>query len=224
MAPLHGVRVMLYEPSGAPAAETMPVRTEKPKLTRPRAMLLRLLDAYRSQGYRATRLEIQKLAYFLQAAGEQLKLRFSKEKYGPYAEPLNHVLQRLEGHFIRGYGDRSAQASIHLLPGATEEAHTFLRDDPNAEELVERVTRLIDGFETPYGMELLATVHWLATTDPERGFDPATLVSAVHDWSPRKRHSFRADHINQAWRRLKSEGWLDQHAEVQRAAEFHSGC
>ena len=214
LAALPDVRVLLYEPTGAPDAEAMPVRTEKPRLTRARAMLLRLLEIYGSQGYRASRLEIQKLAYFLQAAGEPLRLAFAKEKYGPYAETLNHVLQRLEGHFIRGYGDRSAHASIHLLPGAADAARGHLRDEIGAEVVVDRVARLIDAFETSYGMELLATVHWIATTLADAEADPARLVSEVHRWSPRKRHAFQPEHILRSWRRLKEEGWLRDPARL----------
>jgi hypothetical protein len=32
-----------------------------------------------------------------------LRLNYTKHLYGPYADNLNHVLQSMEGHFIRGY-------------------------------------------------------------------------------------------------------------------------
>jgi O-acetyl-ADP-ribose deacetylase (regulator of RNase III) len=202
------VKVLLYEPRGAPEAELMPVKTERPKLTRTRALLLRLLEAYGIPGYRATLLEVQKLAYFLQAAGESLRLKFTKQKYGPYAEPLNHVLQRLEGHFIRGYGDRSNQAGIYLLEGAGDTARQHLENDLAAKEVVGRIGRLIEGFETAYGMELLATVHWVATALPHAAEDVTVAVEEVQNWSARKRSAFREDHIRKAWRRLKDEGWF----------------
>ena len=75
------------------------------KLTHARAMLLLLFDAYCAQDYSLSRLEAQKLAYFLQVAGEPLRLNYEKQQYGPYAHNLNHVLQVMEGSFIRGYGD-----------------------------------------------------------------------------------------------------------------------
>ena len=109
-ASLPHVRVLLYAPIGAPDAEAMPVRTVKPRMTRARALLMKLIELYGVPGYRLSLLEIQKLAYFLQSAGEPLRLHFSKQKYGPYAENLHFVLQRLEGHFLRGYGDRSKEA------------------------------------------------------------------------------------------------------------------
>lgn len=90
----------------------------KPDTTRGRALLIRLLELYQSQGYRHSHLEIQKLMNFLQNAGENLKLRFKRDTYGPYGGNLHHVLQRIDGHFIRGYGDRSGGSEIYLLKAA----------------------------------------------------------------------------------------------------------
>ena len=50
---------------GAPKSDTIPIATPKPKMTRGRALLIRLLDIYRSQGYRHNLLEIKELMYFL---------------------------------------------------------------------------------------------------------------------------------------------------------------
>jgi uncharacterized protein YwgA len=56
----------------------------------------------------ASLLELQKLMYLLQAAvGVPMRLNYEKARYGPYAENLNHQLQRMEGHLVRGYGDRT---------------------------------------------------------------------------------------------------------------------
>jgi O-acetyl-ADP-ribose deacetylase (regulator of RNase III) len=116
MGALQDVTVLLFGPHGAPKPDEMRVGTKRPNMTRGRALLIKLLDLYGKQGYRHSLLEVQKLAYFLQEAGEPLRLAFVKHHYGPYAEKLNHVLQRMEGHFIRGYGDRSGGAQIYLLP------------------------------------------------------------------------------------------------------------
>jgi len=69
------------------------------------AKIVLLAEQYVRLGYRLTLLEIQKLAYFLQEAGEPLRLNYQAGLYGPYAHNLNKVLERIEGHFIRGYGD-----------------------------------------------------------------------------------------------------------------------
>ncbi len=205
---LSDVTVLLFKPEGAPEAEEMRVDTKKPAMTPGRAALLGLLDRYAVPGYRLTLLEIQKLAYFLQAAGEPLRLNFIRGKYGPYAETLHHVLQRLEGHFIRGYGDRSRNASVHLLPGATDAANDFLADHKDTLLRLDRVGRLIEGFESPYGMELLATVHWLAHEDPEVVKDVALAIKGFRAWSEHKKQTFHPEHIEIAWKQLRSGGWI----------------
>ena len=160
-------------------------------------------------GYRLTLLEIQKLAYFLQEAGEPLRLAFEKAHFGPYAANLNKVLERLDGHFIRGYGDsQKPDADIELLPGAIEEADRFLASTPEVQPRLERVMDLIDGLETLYGMELLSTMHWVAVkvVPPARTAEEA--VTSVHARSERKRSMFRADPIRTGWDSLVSERWV----------------
>lgn len=207
-AKLPHVRVLLFAPSGAPKVEAMLVATDQANMTRARALFIKLIEKYCVPGYRLSLLEIQKLAYFLQEAGEPLRLKFLKHSYGPYADNLNHVLQRIEGHFIRGYGDRTKGAKIHLLPEAARRAQDFLASDADAETRLERVGRLIDGFETPYGMELLATVHWLAKDKAEIAQDDDAITAGVQDWSPRKRARFKPEHIRKTTKRLRDEGWL----------------
>lgn len=211
---LADVRVLLFEPAGAPAPERMKVSTGKPHLTRARAMLILLLEQYIQPGFRLTLLEIQKLAYFLQNAGEPMQLRFAKQRFGPYAENLNHALQRLEGHYFRGYGDRTRGASVRLLPSAADEAHRFLVELNGgvSEERLSRVSSLIEGFETPYGMELLATVHWVAWEDRVSASDPAFIIRRVQAWTKRKEKLFTSEHIERAFNRLETMGWLPSSA------------
>jgi len=202
------VQVFLYEPVGAPQAEKIRIGTERPNMTEGRAALIFLMAHYAVFGYRFSLLEIQKLMYFLQAAGQPLRLNYVKKQYGPYAENLNHVLQRVEGHFIRGYGDRSRKTNVHLLPGAEEEANQFLKEAPETQARLQKVLELIDGFETPYGMELLSTVHWLAGENPSVRSDPLEAVNGFQAWNQRKRDYFKPEHIYAAWEQLHSLGWL----------------
>jgi len=154
-AELPDVEVKLYPPMGAPDAATMPVNTLKPKMTPARALLIKLIDQYARLDYRLSLLEIQKLAYFLQESGEKLRLNFDPGTYGPYAPNLNKVLEILEGHFIRGYGDtQKPDVLIKLLPGAPGDADDFLKTHDESRQRLDRVASLITGFETPYGMEL----------------------------------------------------------------------
>ena len=212
-ASLPDVQVLLFEPAGAPEAKAMPVRTERPHMTPARALFIRLMDAYSALDYSRTLLEVQKLAYFLQEAGEPLRLNYEAGHYGPYAPNLNKVLEVMEGHFIRGYGDsQKPDAEIELLPGAVDEASAFLADKRDSLTRLEQVADLIEGFETPYGMELLATVHWVAHYGGRQGEAPAPDVDAatnvVHAWNPRKQNIFKPDHIRAAWMQLAQRGWM----------------
>jgi O-acetyl-ADP-ribose deacetylase (regulator of RNase III) len=208
-AELPDVRVLLYAPKGAPDAQSMPVRTKRPHMTPARALFIKLMDTYSAQHYRRTLLEVQKLAYFLQEGGEPLRLRFEKGLYGPYAHALNKVLERIEGHYTRGLGDtQKPDTELELLPGAVAEADAFLADHPDSLERLEHVSNLIAGFETPYGMELLASVHWVAVHEDPSARSEQDAERAVRDWNARKRRIFQTSHLQVAWRRLESSGWL----------------
>lgn len=208
-ANLTDVEVFLFEPSGAPAPKSMEVRTPRPKMTAGRAAILKVLDTYRALGYGLSRIEVQKLAYFLQEAGEKLRLVFAKHQFGPYSEELRHALNTMEGHFIRGLGDGVVEAEIEPTSDALIEADEFVHSNDLADlqSRVERVGQLIDGFQSPYGMELLATVHWVLT----REAIPNTLldtVQAVHRWNSRKADVLQPKHIEAARTRLTELGWL----------------
>ncbi|SFE59949.1 type II toxin-antitoxin system antitoxin DNA ADP-ribosyl glycohydrolase DarG [Alteribacillus iranensis] len=196
------VKVHVYEPAGSPKPEKMKIGTTTPNMTEARALLLASLHQYMEPGYRLTLLEIQKIAYFLQEAGEPLKLNFVKNKYGPYAENLNFVLQRLEGHFIRGYGDRNRDSDIYLIHSAGSKAREYLNNKEENLKRLEKVSDIIKGFENPYGMELLATVHWI-----QKNIQPSTdeeLVTEVQNWNDRKKKLFPPKHIMKASNHLQN--------------------
>ena len=212
-AELPEVRVLIFEPVGTPDAKAMPVRTARPHMTPARALFIKLMDAYAALDYSRTLLEVQKLAYFLQEAGEPLRLNYEAAHYGPYAANLNKVLEVMEGHFVRGYGDsQKPQAEIELLPGAVEEATAFLSGKTGSLARLERVAQLIEGFETPYGMELLATAHWVRHRGGPGAAAPADSVgdaiTQIHAWNPRKEQVFRPEHIRAAWSQLEHHGWM----------------
>jgi O-acetyl-ADP-ribose deacetylase (regulator of RNase III) len=202
------VRVLLYGPHGAPAPGDMPIRTRRPSMTASRALLLKLMEQYLGLAYRLTLLEVQKLAYFLQESGEPLRLRYESGHYGPFASSLNKVLERIEGHFIRGYGDsQKPDVEIALLNGATRIADAFLVSQDESRARLQRVAEVIEGFETPYGMELLSSVHWVAAHgDGVHNVDDA--IRGVHAWNDRKAKMFSAPHIHVAWSQLVDKGWV----------------
>jgi O-acetyl-ADP-ribose deacetylase (regulator of RNase III) len=206
------IDVHLFEPKGAPPAREMVNRTAKPGLTAVRAAIIKIISIYREMEYGLTRIELQKLAYFLEEAGRALNLGFTKDNYGPYSDKLRHVVKALDGHYIAGVGDFAGESEIGVLPGAVAEADEFIKTSGDADLAIqiERIRNLIQGFETPYGMELLATVHWVATQEPNI-HTVEDAISAVHGWNARKRAILREDDIRLAWERLKKEGWFKPH-------------
>jgi hypothetical protein len=65
------------------------------------------------------------------------------------------------------------------------------------------------GYETPYGMEVLATVHWVAKESPEAATNPEQAIALAQEWNPRKREIFKPHHLRKAWERLHDQGWLN---------------
>jgi hypothetical protein len=95
------------------------------------------------------------------------------------------------------------------MPEALAEAEEFLSSSAPTLARLERVAELIDGFETPYGMELLSTVHWVAMHDDTRAIvDSKAAADAVAEWNERKKQMFKPEHVEMAWTRLKAQGWF----------------
>lgn len=206
---LPEVEVQLYEPQFSPVVETMAVNTKKPNMTLTRALLIKLLQSYKVLGYPHSLLEVQKLMYFMdELLGNELNFQFAKNQYGPYTNKINHVLQDMENHYIRGYGDRVQKAEIRLLEGAVTEADMFLAHKNNYLEKINRIERLIDGFETPFGMELLSTVHWVATRECGKPLSRDDIIKKIHEWSNRKKNLFQLNQIDAAMNRLSNEKWI----------------
>lgn len=200
------VRALVFEPAGAPAPAEMLEHRDRPSMTPGRAAVVWLLSRYLTPGETASQLEVQKLSYFLQEAGEALKLRFSKQRYGPYDDAVRRAVVAMEGHFVQGFGDGTGSGAVRVLPGVEDEARAFLTEHPETFARYDRIAALIAGFETPYGLELLATTHWVATR--EAADSPARAAELVRAWNDRKGRLFTDDHVAIAWARLEDEGWL----------------
>ena len=156
-----------------------------------------------------TLLEVHKLMYFMQEAGEPLRLKYVKAPYGPYAENLRHVLRAIEGHLVAGYADGgdAPDKPLTLVPGAVDDANEFLEANALTRERFDRVGRLVEGFETPFGLELLATVHWVARHEsPAR--TSAEVIERTYAWNDRKRQ-FTPRQIGIALNVLTKQGWLE---------------
>ena len=210
-AQLPEVEVKIFAPGESPKASAMPNRTERPRITLGQAALISLMDRY-LKGLLdplISLLEVHKLMYFLQEAGQPLRLQYEAKRFGPYAKNLRQVLIRLESHYTLGYGDGGDAPSkpLEILPGAVEEAEAFLKEDAAILERMSRVEKLIEGFEDSYGMELLSSVHWIMRENLESRESVDAAVAAVHKWNPRKRRVMKREHLVKAWQRLKEQGW-----------------
>ncbi|MEZ5653208.1 MAG: macro domain-containing protein [Burkholderiaceae bacterium] len=182
---IPNVEARLFEPAGAPDPKSMEVRTKRPRMTAGRAAIIKVLDTYRELNYGLSKIEVQKLAYFLQEAGAPLGLPFVKHHYGPYADTLRHALNTMEGHFIRGLGVGVVEAEIEPTDNALAEAEAFIAEqsDTALADQVARVARLIEGYQSSYGMELLASVHWVATREPVCSRSTMRLLRSTHGMS-----------------------------------------
>ncbi|MBK6618005.1 MAG: macro domain-containing protein [Nitrosomonas sp.] len=211
LQPLTDLRVMIYGPQSAPAAEKMVHNREVPKMTAGRAALVELMRRYLGgllDPY-VTLLEVHKLMYFMQAAGEPLKLKYQKAAYGPYAENLRHVLNAIEGHLVSGYADGgdAPDKTLQLVPGAVEDAAAFLQQHPDTRDRFDKVSALVEGFESPFGLELLSTVHWIMKNETVNSIND--VVNHTYAWNERKRQ-FTPRQIELAMHVLVSKGWVAQ--------------
>ena len=174
-----------------------------------RAALIMLVDRY-LRGLLdpfISLLEVHKLMYFMQEAGEPLRLKYSKAPYGPYAENLRHVLNAIEGHMISGYADGGDDPTkpLELIPSAIKQADVFLQKYPETQQRFQRVTDLVSGFETPFGLELLATVHWVMKK--EQITLAESVKQKVYAWNTRKKQ-FTPRQIDIAIQVLSQKGWV----------------
>jgi len=181
---------------------------EVPNMTPGRAALVELIHRYLAGLLDpfVTLLEVHKLLYFMQEVGEPLKLRFNQAPYGPYAENLRHLLNAIEGHLVVGYDDGGddPDKQLKLVPGATEDAKRFLEEHQDTRSRFDKVTDLVEGFESSFGLELLATVHWVMEHENVGTTDD--VVAQTYAWNPRKRQ-FTPRQIGIAVDVLTRKGW-----------------
>ena len=208
---LTDVRVVVFEPGGGPEDGRVNRSTKVPQMTPGRAVLVGLMDRY-LRGLldtSVTLLEVHKLMYFMQEAGEPLRLTYRKESHGPYAQNLRHVLMAVEGHLIGGYADggEAPHKELELIPGAIDDATAFLEDHQETRARFEKVLALVDGFESPFGLELLTTVHWVAYEHPNATEEQ--IVDRTYAWGEHKQQ-FSERQIRLALSVLKEQGWLEE--------------
>ncbi len=200
------VNIEVYEPGHHSYAKTT-VNAEAHKLNKVRALVLALADRYNILGFDISHLEIQKLAYFLQAMGQpDLKLQFEKGVYGPYAVNLKHLLAYLEGYYFKGqirFQDMKPTDALQLVKDYLPEVNTIIETELSDEEKtrLQKLSNFIEGFESPFGLELLATVHW-ALKESGSNASVATIKAYISNWSIRKNQIMTEPQIGVALNRI----------------------
>lgn len=204
---IPNLRVTIFGP------ESTPVKTKSRNarvMTPGRAALIALINCYlnRLMDPFVSLLEVHKLMYFMQEAGEPLHLRYMKGIHGPYSENLGRVLNAIDGHLVLccSDGNDAPDKQLELLPEAVKNAESFLVNKQDTLSRFTRVNQLIEGFEKPQSLELLATVHWVITREDATG--PDDIVSKVHACNKNKENCFTPRHIKMAFEALQSKGWL----------------
>lgn len=196
--------VIIYEPSQK--VKELLQREDKQsasKLTPVRAMLLQLLYYYRALGEFTSEFAAEKLSYFLQRFGEkQLKLDFLEGVYGPYSGKVRHILYVMNGYYLKGYEQKDTKPfePLQIMVDKAPEVQDYIKNELSREEQerLDKVAALINGFETPYGLELLATVDYLIGKNGT--FEPGEIMQNL--WSERKKDLFSKEHVQLAIQHL----------------------
>ncbi|HVJ51735.1 MAG TPA: macro domain-containing protein [Aliidongia sp.] len=206
LASLDGVEVIVFEPK---VSLDVPEFAQQSTLVMnfERAMLLKSLaelELYFDGAF--DRLSMQKIIYFLQTLGVGFRLKFERNLYGPYSETLKKAFVIFEKHgMINGFLTNDRRA--HVTPIGCAAADDFLQDcERPVEDIITRLSHLIQGYESPYGLELLSSVHWLA--HHEKQYPIEKIIKAMNGWNDRKRNTFDDNTIRAAYQRLQEDGLL----------------
>ncbi len=193
--------VLIFEPgfNEQPAPEK-----KKVALTCPRALFIYVLANYRILDYQINLLVTQKIAYFMQLFGENLNLQFEKGYYGPYSDKLNHLLKYINNSYIQyDSGNNSPATEITIISENFQEVVEYYNNQTTTEQKqrTERLLSFIEGFESPYGLELLATIHFIAENTSKKTTNE--ILEEIGNWTNRKKELMKPRHIEVALSRLR---------------------
>jgi O-acetyl-ADP-ribose deacetylase (regulator of RNase III) len=222
---ITNTEIIVFEPTAK--YQNVAKRSGVEKLTPARALIAELVRRYWVLGMECSLLEIQKLAWFLERTlvllrlENPLDLRFQADKYGPYANRLSHLLNNLDGSYLhceKRISDASPLDVIWFEDKRTDFLQAYLKSAEMRPYVgaLEQTAALIDGFESPYGMELLATVDWLINTESSEAAVPG-IQRGLSNWpaskeaADRKMKLFDERAIDVALNRLVSHGYLAKH-------------
>lgn len=211
LAPLTNIAISVYEPSAEVSALlAKQSRNASAQLTPARAMLLYALFCYEVHDERCSLFVANKLSYFYQMLGEKEfeKMPFKAHFYGPYSVSVGHMLSAVNGKYIHGLEQMDAKPFEALMLDYERKAevgeyvHKCLT--PVQIEHIRQLLRLIDGYESAYSLEVLASVAYVRREHPGIGVDDA--IKEIQNWSVRKKNLFKREHIEAAYEHLNT--WL----------------
>lgn len=200
---LSDVDIYVFEPTSK--YQNVAKRTGVQKLTPARALVAELVRRYWILGIECSLLEVQKLAWFLervieiQTVQNPLQLKFKAERYGPYADRLRHLLDGLDGSYLKSdkrIADSSPLDVIWFDDSKTSIVSAYLQSEAKDYlPALEQTSLIIDGFESPFGLELLATVDWLIHNENAEPTVDGIITglkrwSAGEEWAQRKARLF----------------------------------
>lgn len=205
---LSGVKIQIYEPNDDIKKVLQKENSKKSKLTAARAMLLYSMFQFEKFGESASVFIANKLAYFLQENGENLRLRFDPYLYGPYDQAVEKVLYSLNGEYLKGLEQLSAKPfeSIELNYDKYSEVLNFIKEDINDKQRanLDKLFSTIEGFETTLSLELLSSVHFIVKNSSTTNVDD--IYSKMIQWNDRKKSLIEKDHVNIALNHLQKSG------------------
>lgn len=188
---LDDVKVIVYEPTAK--YQNVAKKQGVEELTPARALIAEMVRRYSILGFECSILEIQKIAWFLQrvidhqALENPLKLKFEANRYGPYSNNLTHLLDSLDGSYLKSdkrLSDAAPSDSIRFVDEKAELVWAYLasQEANQYEAAVEETDALIDGFQSPLGLEALATVDWLLFNE-EAEPKLESVRNAMNSWA-----------------------------------------
>jgi O-acetyl-ADP-ribose deacetylase (regulator of RNase III)/uncharacterized protein YwgA len=199
------VKIIIVEPSAAFESFDVKKPSSKSHLTPARAMLIYLMRKYQIMGYEINFLVAQKLAYFLQHFGEELKLKYEKGYYGPYAYNLMPVLNLLNNNYIKfsKNNDNKPATTIRLITDKVNQVEEFINTNLTNEqkERLNKALEFIKGFETPFGLELLGTLDFIFR-EKDKTLSTDEIIPELKNWTDRKEKLFKPQYISAAKKRL----------------------
>lgn len=183
--------VYLYEPTNE-IKESL--KKERVRLTPARAMLLAVLYDLVRSGEFVSEFASEKVAYFLQRFGAEdvLNVEFRPYFYGPYSGKIRHILYRLNGSYIMGFSskDKKPFDELSLVMDAEPDVQDFLNLPENQyySEIVSKTKKLLSGYYSPFGLELLSTIDFIMKE--KNKFTEEEILEELETWSDRKRTLF----------------------------------